>query len=53
MLVLFTNKKPSDFLASIREKIKDGDITTWKYTIPNSGKSRFDWLERKKGQGRS
>ncbi len=44
MLVLFTNKKPSDFLASIREKIKDGDITTWKYTIPNSGKTRFDWL---------
>lgn len=43
MLVLFTNR-PSDCLVSIRKMIKDGIITTWKYTIPNSGITRLDWI---------
>lgn len=48
MLVLFT-QKPSDCLVAIRKMIKDGDIATWKYTIPNSGITRLDWIGGNKG----
>lgn len=48
MLVLFT-QKPSDCLVAVRKMIKDGDIATWKYTIPNSGITRLDWIGGNKG----
>lgn len=48
MIVLFT-QNPIDCLASIRKMIKDRDITTWKYTIPHIGTTRFDWLGGNKG----
>lgn len=48
MLVLFT-QKPSSCLVAIRRMIKDGEIATWKYTIPNSGITRLDWVGGNKG----
>ena len=48
MLVLFT-QKPSDCLIAIRGMIRNKDITTWKYIIPNSGITRLDWTGGNKG----
>lgn len=43
MLVLFTNNKPSDFLISIRQMIREKNITTWTFSALSSRGYRYDW----------